>query len=140
MTQGFLQVVVILAINRVGIARDAGGRGLSVRLVEKGDLAGATYSASSKLIHGGLRYLEQGAFRLVREAHAECEVLLARSPHIVRPLPFVLSYTRGLRPRALLRLGLFLYDNWAAAAPPAGHRKRLVATSSLWRTSASAPH
>jgi len=104
-------LVVGGGINGVGIARDAAGRGLSVRLVEKGDLAAATSSASSKLIHGGLRYLEHGAFRLVREALAEREVLLASAPHIIQPLPFVLPYARGLRPRALLRLGLFLYDH-----------------------------
>jgi glycerol-3-phosphate dehydrogenase len=104
-------LVVGGGINGVGIARDAAGRGLSVRLVEKGDLAAATSSASSKLIHGGLRYLEHGAFRLVREALAEREVLLASAPHLVRPLPFVLPYARGVRPRALLRLGLFLYDH-----------------------------
>ena len=104
-------LVVGGGINGVGIARDAAGRGLSVRLVEKGDLAGATSSASSKLIHGGLRYLEHGAFRLVREALAEREVLLAAAPHIIRPLPFVLPYVRGLRSRALLRLGLLLYDH-----------------------------
>jgi glycerol-3-phosphate dehydrogenase len=98
-------------INGVGIARDAAGRGLSVRLVEKSDLAAATSSASSKLIHGGLRYLEHGAFRLVREALAEREVLLASAPHVIRPLPFVLPYAPGLRPRALLRFGLFLYDH-----------------------------
>ena len=110
-TQVLDMLVVGGGINGVGIARDAAGRGLSVRLVEKGDLAAATSSASSKLIHGGLRYLERGAFRLVREALAEREVLLTSAPHIVRPLPFVLPYARGLRPRAVLRLGLFLYDN-----------------------------
>ena len=110
-TQVLDMLVVGGGINGVGIARDAAGRGLSVRLVEKGDLAAATSSASSKLIHGGLRYLEHGAFRLVREALAEREVLLTSAPHIVRPLPFVLPYARGLRPRAVLRLGLFLYDN-----------------------------
>jgi glycerol-3-phosphate dehydrogenase len=104
-------LVVGGGINGVGIARDAAGRGLSVQLVEKGDLAAATSSASSKLIHGGLRYLEHGAFRLVREALAEREVLLANVPHLVWPLPFVLPYDRGLRPRTLLRLGLFLYDH-----------------------------
>lgn len=98
-------------INGVGIARDAAGRGLSVRLVEWGDLAGATSSASSKLIHGGLRYLEHGAFRLVREALAEREVLLASAPHIITPLRFVLPHDRSLRPKALLRVGLFLYDH-----------------------------
>jgi glycerol-3-phosphate dehydrogenase len=110
-TQVLDVLVVGGGINGVAIARDAAGRGLSVRLVEKGDLAAATSSASSKLIHGGLRYLEHGAFRLVREALAEREVLLASAPHIIQPLPFVLPYARGLRPRALLRLGLFLYDH-----------------------------
>jgi glycerol-3-phosphate dehydrogenase len=104
-------LVVGGGINGVGIARDAAGRGLSVRLVEKSDLAAATSSASSKLIHGGLRYLEHGAFRLVREALAEREVLLASAPHVIRPLPFVLPYAPGLRPRALLQFGLFLYDH-----------------------------
>jgi glycerol-3-phosphate dehydrogenase len=104
-------LVVGGGINGAGIARDAAGRGLSVRLVEKGDLANATSSASSKLIHGGLRYLEHGAFRLVREALAEREILLASAPHIVRPLRFVLPHEQGSRPRALLRLGLFLYDH-----------------------------
>src|ERR1039458_6204122 len=103
-------LVVGGGINGVGIARDAAGRGLSVRLIEKGDLAGATSSVSSKLIHGGLRYLEHGAFRLVREALAEREVLLASAPHIVCPLRFVLPHDSSLRPRVVLRLGLFLYD------------------------------
>ena len=103
-------LVVGGGINGVGIARDAAGRGLSVRLVEKGDLAQATSSASSKLIHGGLRYLESGAFRLVREALAEREVLLASAPHIIAPMRFVLPHDSDLRPKTLLRLGLFLYD------------------------------
>jgi glycerol-3-phosphate dehydrogenase len=98
-------------INGVGIARDAAGRGLSVLLVERGDLASATSSASSKLIHGGLRYLEQYEFRLVHESLAEREVLLAAAPYIVRPLRFVLPVHSGLRPPWLLRLGLFLYDH-----------------------------
>src|SRR6476660_8139175 len=96
-------------INGVGIARDAAGRGLSVFLAEKGDLAGATSSASSKLIHGGLRYLEHYAFRLVREALAEREVLLRAAPHLIRPMRFVLPHHAGLRPWWLIRLGLFLY-------------------------------
>jgi glycerol-3-phosphate dehydrogenase len=104
-------LVVGGGINGVGIARDAAGRGLNVQLVEKGDLAGATSSASSKLVHGGLRYLEHGAFRLVREALAEREVLLASAPHLVRPLRFVLPCGPGSRPRALIRVGLFLYDH-----------------------------
>jgi glycerol-3-phosphate dehydrogenase len=104
-------LVVGGGINGVGIARDAAGRGLSVQLVEKGDLACATSSVSSKLVHGGLRYLEHGAFRLVHEALAEREVLLASAPHIIWPLHFVLPHDRGLRPQALLRLGLFIYDH-----------------------------
>jgi glycerol-3-phosphate dehydrogenase len=98
-------------INGAGIARDAAGRGLSVLLCEQADLAGATSSASSKLIHGGLRYLEQREFRLVREALAEREVLLRSAPHIIRPLRFVLPHDAAIRPRWLVRLGLFLYDH-----------------------------
>ena len=98
-------------INGCGIARDAAGRGLSVFLCEQGDLAGATSSASTKLIHGGLRYLEHYAFRLVREALGEREVLLRAAPHIIRPQRFVLPYHKGLRPRLLMRFGLFLYDH-----------------------------
>ena len=98
-------------INGVGIARDAAGRGFSVLLCEKGDLAGATSSASSKLVHGGLRYLEYGEFRLVREALREREVLLRNARHIVRPLRFVLPHDGRLRPRWMIRAGLFLYDH-----------------------------
>jgi glycerol-3-phosphate dehydrogenase len=97
-------------INGCGIARDAAGRGWSVLLAEKGDLAGATSSASSKLIHGGLRYLEQFRFRLVRDSLEEREVLLHIAPHLVRPLRFVLPHHKGLRPAPLIRLGLMLYD------------------------------
>lgn len=100
-------------VNGCAIARDAAGRGLSVLLVEMGDLAGATSSASTKLIHGGLRYLEQLEFRLVREALAERETMLASAPHLVRPLKFVLPHERSLRPASLIRLGLFLYDHLA---------------------------
>src|SRR5512146_2873013 len=85
-------------INGCGIARDAAGRGLTVHLCEQGDLAGATSSASTKLIHGGLRYLEHFAFRLVRESLAEREVLLGIAPHIIRPLRFVLPVGPGSRP------------------------------------------
>jgi glycerol-3-phosphate dehydrogenase len=113
-------------INGVGIARDAAGRGLSVLLLERGDLAGATSSASSKLIHGGLRYLEQYEFRLVRESLAEREVLLAAAPYLIRPLRFVLPVHAGLRPPWLLRLGLFLYDH-------IGGRKRLPGTRTVRR-------
>ena len=98
-------------INGCGIARDAAGRGLSVVLLEQGDLAGATSSASTKLIHGGLRYLERYEFRLVRESLAEREVLLRAAPHIAWPLRFVLPHHKGLRPWPLIRLGLFIYDH-----------------------------
>ena len=98
-------------INGAGIARDAAGRGLDVALCEKDDLATHTSSASTKLVHGGLRYLEQGDFRLVRHALQEREVLLRNAPHIIRPLRFVLPHHAGLRPWWLIRLGLFLYDH-----------------------------
>ncbi len=98
-------------INGTGIARDAAGRGRSVLLCEMGDLASATSSWSSKLIHGGLRYLEYYEFRLVREALMEREVLWRIAPHIINPLRLVLPYRKGLRPAWLLRLGLFLYDH-----------------------------
>ncbi|MCO7553651.1 glycerol-3-phosphate dehydrogenase [Metapseudomonas otitidis] len=98
-------------INGVGVAADAAGRGLSVFLCERDDLAQHTSSASSKLIHGGLRYLEHYEFRLVREALAEREVLLAKAPHIVRPMRFVLPHRPHLRPAWMIRAGLFLYDH-----------------------------
>ena len=98
-------------INGAGIARDAAGRGLKVLLVEKDDLAAATSSASSKLIHGGLRYLEQYEFRLVAEALAEREVLLRIAPHLVTPLAFVMPHVPELRPLWMIRAGLFLYDH-----------------------------
>jgi len=97
-------------INGVGLARDAAGRGLKVLLVEMNDLAGGTSSASSKLVHGGLRYLEHRAFRLVGEALSEREVLLGIAPHVVRPMRFVLPPTAGQRAPLLLRFGLWLYD------------------------------
>jgi len=98
-------------INGAGIARDAAGRGLNVMLVEQGDLASATSSWSSKLIHGGLRYLEQYEFRLVREALQEREVLLRLAPHIIRPLMFVLPHDASMRPAWMIRAGLWLYDH-----------------------------
>ncbi len=98
-------------INGAGIAADAAGRGLKVCLCEKNDLASATSSWSTKLIHGGLRYLEHYEFRLVREALAEREVLLQKAPHIIQPLKFVLPHRPHLRPAWLIRCGLFLYDN-----------------------------
>jgi glycerol-3-phosphate dehydrogenase len=111
-------------INGAGIARDAAGRGWSVALFERDDLASGTSNWSTKLIHGGLRYLEHYEFRLVREALIEREVLLRLAPHIIRPLRFVLPHHAGLRPAWLLRLGLFLYDNL-------GGRKILPGTSTL---------
>jgi len=98
-------------INGCGIARDAAGRGLAVLLAEKDDLASGASSASTKLIHGGLRYLEHYQFRLVHESLKEREVLLGMAPHIIEPLRFVLPHQRGLRPALLIRLGLFLYDH-----------------------------
>ncbi len=98
-------------INGAGIARDAAGRGLKVCLVEKDDLASHTSSASTKLVHGGLRYLEHYEFRLVRESLIERERLLAIAPHIIWPLRFVLPHDKGLRPKWMLRLGLFMYDH-----------------------------
>ena len=97
-------------INGTALAHDAAGRGISVLLVEMNDLGSGTSSASSKLIHGGLRYLEQGAFRLVREALNEREVLLRMAPHLVRPMRFMLPPMPGLRSALLLRFGLILYD------------------------------
>jgi glycerol-3-phosphate dehydrogenase len=101
-------------INGTGIARDAAGRGLKVLLIEMNDLASGTSSASSKLIHGGLRYLEQHAFRLVREALTEREVLLRMAPHVIRPMRFMLPPLPGMRAPLKLRLGLLLYD-WLGA-------------------------
>ena len=111
-------------VNGCGIARDAAGRGLSVYLCEQDDLASATSSASTKLIHGGLRYLEYYEFLLVRKALTEREVLLRNAPHIIWPLRFVLPHQKGLRPAWLIRLGLFLYDHL-------GGRKILPGTKSL---------
>jgi len=120
-------------INGAGIARDAAGRGLKVLLVEQGDLAHATSSASTKLIHGGLRYLEYFEFRLVAEALAEREVLLRIAPHIVWPLEFVLPHEKHLRPAWMIRAGLFLYDRL-------GHRLFARSTGSGRGGSSSLPH
>lgn len=111
-------------INGAGIACDAAGRGLKAGLCEQSDLASATSSASSKLIHGGLRYLEYYEFRLVREALHEREVLLKKAPHIVWPMRFILPYRRHLRPSWMLRTGLFLYDHLS-------HRDSLPNTKTL---------
>ncbi|MFT4716423.1 MAG: glycerol-3-phosphate dehydrogenase [Paracoccaceae bacterium] len=113
-----IEVVDLLIIgggvNGAGIARDAAGRGLSVVLCEQGDLASGTSSAATKLFHGGLRYLEQYAFGLVRKALREREVLLRNMPHISKPMRFVLPHAKGMRPAWLLRAGLFLYDHLAS--------------------------
>ena len=111
-------------INGCGIARDAAGRGYSVYLCEADDLASGTSSQSTKLIHGGLRYLEHYEFRLVRESLTEREILWQIAPHIIHPLRFVLPHHKTLRPAWLLRLGLFLYDH-------IGGRKKLPATKVL---------
>ena len=111
MSDTFDLLVIGGGVNGAGIARDAAGRGLSVCLVEKDDLAQATSSASTKLVHGGLRYLEHFEFRLVRESLIERERLLKIAPHIIWPLRFVLPHDKGLRPKWMLRLGLFLYDH-----------------------------
>ncbi|MDP3690704.1 MAG: glycerol-3-phosphate dehydrogenase [Bradyrhizobium sp.] len=126
---GFLDKIFDLAIigggiNGCGIARDAAGRGNSVFLCEMNDLASGTSSWSTKLVHGGLRYLEYYEFRLVREALIEREILWQIAPHIIRPLRFVLPHHAGLRPAWLLRLGLFLYDH-------IGGRKLLPPTRSV---------
>ena len=111
-------------INGTGIARDAAGRGLKVLLCEQNDLASGTSSASTKLIHGGLRYLEHYEFRLVREALMEREVLLRAAPHIIWPLSFVLPHDRSQRPTWMIRLGLFLYDHL-------GGRSRLPSSQAI---------
>ena len=117
-------VVIGGGVNGAGIARDAAGRGLKVLLCEKDDFAQHTSSSSSKLIHGGLRYLEYYDFKLVRHALNEREVLLRAAPHIIWPLRFILPHHKALRPRWLIRLGLFLYDNL-------GGRKLLPASNSV---------
>jgi glycerol-3-phosphate dehydrogenase len=104
-------IVIGGGINGTGIALDAAGRGLSVLLCEQGDLASATSSNSSKLIHGGLRYLEHYDFRLVRESLAEREVLLHKAPHLIKPMRFCIPHRPHLRPAWMIRIGLFLYDN-----------------------------
>ncbi|MFM6854807.1 MAG: FAD-dependent oxidoreductase, partial [Sphingopyxis sp.] len=124
MTAPFDLCVIGGGINGAGIARDAAGRGARVLLLERGDLAQGTSSASTKLIHGGLRYLEHYEFSLVRESLSEREKLWAIAPHIIHPMRFILPHRQGLRPRWLLRLGLFLYDH-------IGGRALLPATRSV---------
>ncbi|HEY8024063.1 MAG TPA: FAD-dependent oxidoreductase, partial [Burkholderiaceae bacterium] len=106
-------LVVGGGVNGAGIAREAAGRGLSVILCEKDDLASHTSSASTKLIHGGLRYLEFYEFGLVRKALIEREVLLRSAPHIMWPLRFVMPHEQGLRPAWMIRAGMLLYDSLA---------------------------
>lgn len=117
-------IIIGGGINGAGMARDAAGRGLSVLLVEKDDLASHTSSASTKLIHGGLRYLEYGEIRLVRESLQERERLWGMAPHIIWPMRFVLPQTQSPRPAWMVRIGLFLYDH-------IGGRKRLPATETV---------
>ena len=125
MTEPMFDIAVVGGgINGCGIARDAAGRGAKVLLLERGDLAQGTSSASTKLIHGGLRYLEHYAFALVRESLSERERLWGIAPHVIWPLRFVLPHVPGLRPRWLLRLGLLLYDH-------IGGRKALPAAQAL---------
>jgi glycerol-3-phosphate dehydrogenase len=124
-------LVVGGGINGVGIARDAAGRGLSVLLCEQDDLAGHTSSASTKLIHGGLRYLEYYEFNLVRKALQEREVLLRAAPHIIRPLRFVMPHNAQLRPTWMIRAGLFLYDHLSRRKLLPGSRSVDLASSPL---------
>jgi glycerol-3-phosphate dehydrogenase len=124
-------LVVGGGINGAGIARDAAGRGLSVLLVEQDDLASHTSSASTKLIHGGLRYLEYGEFRLVREALIERERLLGMAPHIIWPLEFVLPQNQSPRPAWMVRFGLFLYDHLGGRDKLPGTRTVMLESSAL---------
>src|SRR3990167_1351868 len=110
-------------INGCGIARDAVGRGLSVTLCEMNDIASATSSWSSKLIHGGLRYLENYEFKLVSEALKEREVLMASAPFLIHPLQFILPYEKHLRSPWILRTGLFLYDHLSKRNTIPGSKK-----------------
>ena len=125
-------VIIGGGINGTGIAADAAGRGLSVYLCEKDDLANHTSSASSKLIHGGLRYLEHKAFRLVREALAEREVLLNKAPHLIKAMRFIMPHRPHLRPAWLIRTGLFFYDHL-------GKRKKLAGSRFISLANAESP-
>ena len=122
MSESFDLLIIGGGVHGAGIARDAAGRGLRVALCEQGDFAGATSSASSKLIHGGLRYLEYGELRLVRDALHEREVLLRIAPHISRPMLFVLPHVPELRAAWMIRLGLLFYDHLSTRSTlPASH-------------------
>ena len=100
-------------INGAGIARDAAGRGLRVCLADKGEIGGATSSWSTKLIHGGLRYLENYEFKLVGESLKERDIIHRIAPNITKPIPFIIPHSKKLRPAWLIKIGLFLYDNLA---------------------------
>lgn len=127
-------------INGAGIARDAAGRGLKVTLVEQSDLAAGTSSASTKLIHGGLRYLEFFEFRLVRESLIERERLLRIAPHLVRPMQFILPHVPGLRPRWQIRFGLFFYDYFSGRRTLQPSRSVRVAAGSYGALRAGIDH
>lgn len=135
MPEAKVQDLIIIGggVNGAGIARDAAGRGLSVTLLEQGDLAAGTSSASSKLIHGGLRYLEHYEFRLVRESLHERTVLLRMAPHIAWPMRFVMPHVASLRPALLIRLGLLLYDSLAGRGGLPGSRSVRLARHPLGR-------
>ena len=111
MTKKYDLFIIGGGINGAGIARDASGRGLSVYLADKGKVGSATSSWSSKLIHGGLRYLENYEFKLVRESLKEREIIINIAPNITKPIPFIIPHSKKLRSKLLIRLGLFLYDN-----------------------------
>jgi glycerol-3-phosphate dehydrogenase len=130
-TEHYDLLIIGGGINGAGIARDAAGRGLKVLLVEQGDLASATSSASTKLIHGGLRYLEYFEFRLVAEALAERETLLRIAPHIIWPLEFVLPHESHLRPAWMIRAGLFLYDHLGHGLPGFGPKSSLPGSKGI---------
>jgi glycerol-3-phosphate dehydrogenase len=115
-----------------GIARDAAGRGFKVLLVDQGDFAGCTSSASSKMIHGGLRYLEFFDFGVVRKSLAEREIMMAIAPEIVHPLEFCIPHQNSVRPAWMVRLGLFIYDHlWPRKKPPVIPKNKFKKTS-LW--------
>src|SRR5215210_1142464 len=121
--QIFDVIVIGAGINGAGIARDAAMRGLKVLLVDKGDVGGGTSAASTRLIHGGLRYLEHFEFGLVRESLRERETLLRIAPHLVRPLPILIPiYESGRRPSAVIRAGMLAYDLLSVGRSLSGHR------------------
>lgn len=129
MSRDYDLLIIGGGINGTGIARDAAGRGLKVLLVERDDLASHTSSSSTKLIHGGLRYLEMYEFRLVRESLAEREKLLDIAPHLISPMRFVMPLAKGMRPAWLIRLGLLMYDRIGGRSRlPRSHGVKLIGT------------